>query len=69
MKKKVLLLEWASFGTPFIIQSFNQLGYDVEKYQIPREKVDTRNHPYDQEEKQFDYGNKNLNTFESIASC
>ena len=37
------MLEWASFGTPFVIQSFQQLGYEVEKYPIPREKIDTRN--------------------------
>ena len=37
------MLEWASFGTPFVIQSFQQFGYEVEKYPIPREKIDTRN--------------------------
>lgn len=42
MKKKVLLLEWASFGTPFVIDSFHELGYQVDKFPIPRERIDTR---------------------------
>lgn len=42
MKKTILFLEWASFGTPFIVQAFEQLGYEVEKVPFPREKVDTR---------------------------
>ena len=43
MKNKILFLEWASFGTPFIIESFYKLGYQVEKLALPRENVDTRN--------------------------
>ena len=42
MKKRVLLLEWASFGTPFVIDSFHELGYQVDKFPIPRERIDTR---------------------------
>lgn len=43
MKNKILFLEWASFGTPFIIQSFHELGYEIEKFPIPREEIDTTN--------------------------
>lgn len=42
MKKTILFLEWASFGTPFIVEAFEQLGYKVEKIPFPRDKVDTR---------------------------
>ena len=42
MRNKILLLEWASFGTPFVVQGFQQMGYEVERIPIPREKVDTR---------------------------
>lgn len=41
MKKRILLLEWASFGTPFVIQSFRQLGYETDKIPFPRESIDT----------------------------
>lgn len=43
MRNRILLLEWQSFGTPFVVQGFQQLAYEVEKLPIPREKVDTRN--------------------------
>lgn len=42
MKNTILFLEWASFGTPFIVEAFQQLGYEVEKIPFPRDKVDTR---------------------------
>lgn len=43
MNSKILLLEWSSFGTPFLIQGFQQLGYEIEKVPFPRDNVDTRN--------------------------
>lgn len=43
MKNRILLLEWHSFGTPFIVQGFQELGYEIEKLPIPRENIDTRN--------------------------
>ena len=43
MRNRILFIEWASFGTPFVVQSFKQLGYEIEKINLPRENIDTRN--------------------------
>lgn len=42
MKKNILFVEWACFGTPFLINSFENKGYIIDKISIPREKIDTR---------------------------
>lgn len=42
MKNNILFVEWACFGTPFLIHSFEKRGYIVDKISIPREKIDTR---------------------------
>ena len=43
MKNGILLLEWASFGTPFVVQAFQHLGYKIDRVSMPRENIDTRN--------------------------
>lgn len=42
MKNKILFLEWHSFGTPFVIQAFQKLGYSLVREAFPRDKIDTR---------------------------
>ena len=42
MKNNILFVEWACFGTPFLIQSFEKNGYKIDRYSIPRKEIDTR---------------------------
>ncbi len=42
-KNTILFLEWHSFGTPFVIQAFQKLGYSIIRETFPRDKIDTRN--------------------------
>lgn len=42
MRNRILFLEWQSFGTPFIIDAFQQVGYFPEREAFPREQLDTR---------------------------
>lgn len=42
MRNNILFIDWACFGTPFLIQSFQKKGYSVDKIVMPREGIDTR---------------------------
>lgn len=42
MRNKIIFIEWASFGTTFVTQSLKKIGYEVEKINLPRGTIDTR---------------------------
>lgn len=42
MRNSILFVDWACFGTPFLIQSFQKKGYSVDKIVMPRKEIDTR---------------------------
>ena len=43
MRNRILFIEWKSFGNLHIKQTFEQLGYDVEKYLLDTDKINTVN--------------------------
>lgn len=44
-KKKLLFMEWDSFGKEQIIQAWERLGFGVERFRLHRESEDMRNNP------------------------
>lgn len=42
VRKKLLFLEWKSFGNDFVAAAFEKNGIEVDKIEFPRDKVDTR---------------------------
>ena len=43
MRRTILFMEWNSFGNDFVIQAFQLLGYEIERFKFETEVIDTKN--------------------------